>query len=52
MNNYRYELAKQRKKEIQTHRYFLLFREYLEKLEKKEVKSEYRTHGISRQPSS
>ena len=41
MNNYRYALAKQRKKEIETHRYFLLFQEYLDLLEtdtRKEVK--------------
>ena len=33
MRNYRYELAKQRKKEIETHRFFLLFREFLDLLE-------------------
>ena len=33
MKNYRYELAKQRKKEIETHRYFQLFTEYLDLLE-------------------
>ena len=36
--NYRARLATNRRKEIETHRYFLLFQEYLDKLEKEQPK--------------
>ena len=35
---YKAKLATQRQKEIETHRYFLLFQEYLDKLEKEQPK--------------
>ena len=58
MNNYRYKLAKQRKQEIETHRYFLLFQEYLHLLEKEQTKGafihehQHRAPRISRQHRS
>ena len=47
MKNYRYELAKQRKKEIETHRYFLLFQEYLNLLET-ETRKEVKKHSATK----
>lgn len=35
-NGYRYQRAAERQREIQTHQYFLLFREFLDKLSEQE----------------